>query len=87
MYNSKTQTTWTKEDMENAIDMARRTKNIKAAVRHYKIPYTTLRYHISWKVSGELGRGNPTVLTADEESEVVEACVIFVEWGLVWEGM
>ena len=31
-YTCKTQTTWTKED----IDMA--------AVRHYKIPYTTLSY-------------------------------------------
>ena len=80
-YKPKTETTWTKEDMENAIDMARRTKNIKAAVRHYKIPYTTLRYHISGKVSGEHGRGHPTVLTADEEREIVEACVIFAEWG------
>ena len=80
-YKPKTETTWTKEDMENAIDKARRTKNIKAAVRHYKIPYTTLRYHISGKVSGEYGRGHPTVLTADEEREIVEACVIFAEWG------
>ena len=63
--------------MENAIDMARRTKTIKAAVRHYKIPYTTLRYHIS----GEHRRGHPTVLTPDEEREIVEACVIFAEWG------
>ena len=30
-YKPKTETTWTKEDMENEIDMARRTKNIKAA--------------------------------------------------------
>ena len=66
-FTRKTQTKWTKEDMENAIDMARRTKNIKAAVRHYKIPFTTLRYHISGKVSGECERSHPTVLTPDEE--------------------
>ena len=55
--------------------------NIKSSANKYSIPYTTLSNHMSGRVSGENSRGHPTVLTAEEETEIVDACIIFAEWG------
>ena len=80
-YKRKMEVRWTKEDMEKAITEAKSTKNIKSSANKYSIPYTTLRDHMSGRVSGENSRGHPTVLTAEEETEIVDACIIFAEWG------
>ena len=79
-YKRKMEVHWTK-DMEKAIIDAKSTKNIKSSADKYSIPYTTLSNHMSGRVSGENSRGHPTVLTAEEETEIVDACIIFAEWG------
>ena len=79
-YKRKTEVRWTKDDIEKAITEAKYTKNIKSSANKYKIPYTTLRDHMSGRVSGENTRGHPTVLTAEEETEIVASSLQSGVW-------
>ena len=78
-YKRKTEVRWTKEDMEKAITEAKSTKNIKSSANKYTIPYTTLRDHMSGRVSGENSRGHPTVL------KLWMLASSLLSGGLVWE--
>uniref|UniRef100_A0A1X7VXN3 HTH psq-type domain-containing protein n=1 Tax=Amphimedon queenslandica TaxID=400682 RepID=A0A1X7VXN3_AMPQE len=71
---------WSEEDMEKAIDHAKRYKNIKGAATMYGIPVSTLRDHLA---HGNVVKrpAHPTTLTVDEEKEIVETCLLFAEWG------
>ena len=46
----------------------------------FKIPRQTLNDRVHYKArSGTIGR--PCTLSREEEKEIVESCVIFLEWG------
>jgi len=66
-------TKWTQEDMSKAIeDVKESTLSIrKAAVKH-TVPRTTLRNHILGTVQSGARPGPPTVLTNEEEEEIVK---------------
>ena len=73
---------WTEEDRANAIEHAKLHKNIMAAARVYKIPPTTL---ITKNTAIIRKPGHPTVLTSQQEQEIVDTCLLFAQWGLgVW---
>ena len=72
---------WSEEDMEKAIDYARTHKNITAAAKQFKIPVSTLRDHIRGKSCKGKKPGHPTVLTMQQEQEIVDTCTVFAEWG------
>ena len=71
---------WSDEDMAQAIDHARRYKNVKGAAKKYSIPATTLREHLT--ANGNVKKlSHPTALSSQEENEIVETCLLFAEWG------
>ena len=72
---------WSEEDMEKAIRHAKHHKNISTAAKLFKVPRTTLHDRLSGRVAKGAKVGHPTVLTAAEEAEVVETCMLFAEWG------
>ena len=72
---------WTEEEMKAAIDEVQSGKMTQyRAAKLYKIPRQTLNDRLTNKVmSGNVGR--PIRLSVAEENEIVEACIIFSEWG------
>ena len=62
---------WSEEDMEKAIDYARTHKNITAAAKQFKIPVSTLRDHIRGKSCKGKKPGHPTVLTMQQEQDML----------------
>ena len=72
---------WTEEEMKAAIDEVQSGKMTQyRAAKIYKIPRQTLNDRLTNKVmSGNVGR--PIRLSVAEENEIVEACIIFSEWG------
>lgn len=72
---------WTEEEMKAAIDEVQSGKMTQyRAAKLYKIPRQTLNDRLTNKVkSGNVGR--PIRLSVAEEKEIVEACIIFSEWG------
>ena len=55
-----------------------------AAARHCKIPQTTLRDRITKNTAIIRKPRHPTVLTSQQEQEIVDKCLLFAQWGLVW---
>ena len=75
---------WTEEDIANAIEHAKLHKNIMAAARLYKIPQTTLRDRITKNTAIIRKPGHPTVLTSQQEQEIVYTFCFLLNGGLVW---
>ena len=61
-------------------DITNKRMMVYGASKQYGIPDTTLRQHLK-APSGSLKVGKPTVLTANEEAEIVETCQLFASWG------
>ena len=72
---------WSEEDMEKVIRHAKHHKIISAAAKLFNVPRTTLHDRLSGRVAKEAKVGHPTVLTAAEEAEVLETCMLFAELG------
>ena len=67
--------------MNDALDEVKEKRwSVCAAARKYKIPRETLRRHVSW-LAIQFPVGRLSVLSANEEPEIVETCQIFGEWG------
>ena len=78
-YKRKKDIVWTTETMERAVsDISNNVMTVYCAAKFYKIPKSTLRRHLKTPV---LKVGKPTVLTVEEEDEVVQACQLFAKWG------
>ena len=73
---------WRGEDMKLAVEAVRtRHMSLYGAARHFSVPFETLRKRAHGIVAEDAKPGHPTVLTKDEEMEIVETCQIFAEWG------
>ena len=72
---------WSEEDMDKAIQHARHHKNIAAASRMFNVPKSTLHDRLSGRIQIGAKVGHPTALTAAEEAEIAETCILFAEWG------
>ena len=73
----------TKETIQaavHALEKSRGKLSIGEAARRYKVPYTTLHDHFSSRDT-RIGAGRPTLLTADEETEIVYYCQVLQEIG------
>ncbi len=67
------------EDMQRAMAHAQRHRNLKASAQLFGIPAMTMRDRMTGKAKGKVG--HPTALPAEQEREIVDACVLFAEWG------
>ena len=75
--------TWSKEQLENALQKIRSSNgksSIRSTAHKYGIPVTTLHNHLR-KTSTTVGAGRPTVLTSEEEREIVYCCQVLQEVG------
>lgn len=73
-------TKYRQEDMERAINAVKEKRmGAREAAKHYEVPRTTLQDRLTQKSKNLLGR--PTVLTAEEESIIVERLLIMGRWG------
>ena len=71
---------WKEEDLRRAIEFARTHKNVRLAGQEFRIPQCTLRDHM--KVANKSTKpGHPTVLTSEQEQEIVDTCLLFAQWG------
>lgn len=72
---------WTDEQLSAAMEAAKSKKlSVRAAARMYGIPATTLSDHLRGKSTKRYG-GPSTVLTHDEEKEIVIACQSLQKFG------
>ena len=74
---------WEKEQPEKALEEIKSRKgksSIHAAAQKYGIPVTTLHNHLR-KTTTTVGAGRPTVLTSEEEREIVYCCQVLQEVG------
>ena len=72
---------WTKEDMENAVeDVEDNCFSIRASARKWGIPVSSLSYWLSGLTTTKT-RGPPTILSLEEELEVVEWCKDLAQLG------
>ena len=53
---------------------------MRSVARKYGIPHSTLHDHLEGKFE-KVGRGGPTVLTAAEERQIVQACIALADMG------
>lgn len=68
--------------MKLAVEAVRtRHMSVYGAAKHFSVPFETLRKQAHGIVAEDAKPGHPTVLTKDEEMEIVETCQIFAEWG------
>ncbi len=67
------------EDMQRVIAHAQQHRNLKASAQLFGIQATTMRDRMTGKAKGKVG--HPTALSAEQEREIVDACVLFAEWG------
>ena len=56
--------------------------SVRSLAKKYNIPRTTLQRHANLKKGSQIGVGRPTVLTTDEEREIVCCCQVLKEMGL-----
>ena len=71
---------WKQEDLDAALGMVQSGVSIAEAARRCGIPRTTLSDHARGKYS-RVGAGRPTVLTPQEEKELVVSCQILQQMG------
>jgi hypothetical protein len=73
-------TRYQKEDLDAALAAVERGEmSIRAAVKEFGVPRTTLQDRISGKSGDAVGR--PTVLLAEEEVLLVERIILMGTWG------
>lgn len=67
---------WTEEQLSAAVAKvkANELSSRKVAVK-YDVPYATLRSHVKG-IPAKVGAGRPTVLTHQEEEEIVYTCQV-----------
>ncbi|KAG0630462.1 hypothetical protein M758_1G179800, partial [Ceratodon purpureus] len=71
---TKKHVSWTNAQLKLAIDaVTDEGVKVRAAARHFGIPYTSLRDHMYGKVLGRK-RGPKTVLSSEEEEKLVDYC-------------
>ena len=66
---------WSTEQLSAALDAVKAGMKIRAAATRYGIPSSTLHDHVSGKYT-RVGRGAPSILTPEEEKEVVTLCQV-----------
>ena len=85
VYKPKKDNTWTPETMKRALsDVTNKRMTMYRAARFHNIPETTLRRYVKVTKNQPLvvkQVGRSTVLTMDEEDEIVQTCQLFAEWG------
>ena len=85
-YKRKKEKTWSEEDMKKAMEHTHKHNNIAAASRLFGVPKTTLKDRLSGRVGPEHKVGHPTALSAKEEAEIIETCIIICRAGLwIWK--
>ncbi len=67
------------EVMQRAIAHAQQHRNLKASAQLFGVPATTMCDKMTGKAKGKVG--HPTALSAEQERKIVDACVLFAEWG------
>jgi hypothetical protein len=73
--------TFSDEALRNALqDLAENKNSIRKTAEAYGIPYSTLRDHHKGLVQKRFA-GRPTVLTYQEEREIVQSCIVLQEMG------
>jgi transposase len=58
-----------------ALESGKGKLSIRAASKQFGVPYSTLQDHTSKRYTN-IGSGHPTILTADEEKEIVYSCQV-----------
>ena len=87
IYKHRKDDTWTAETLKRALsDVTNKSMTVYRAAKFHKIPETTLRryYKATYTENQPLvvkHVGRPTVLTMEEENEIVQTCQLFAEWG------
>ena len=71
---------YTKESLQNALKAVERGASVRAAVKTFEIPKSTLHDHVSSKHM-QIGAGAPTVFSPREEQEIVLTCQVLAEVG------
>ena len=74
---------WTMEQLQAALEEVRSSKgkaSIHGTAKRYGIPPTTLYDHLKHTAS-KIGAGKPTILTHDEEKEIIYCCQVLQEVG------
>ena len=54
---------------------------VSGAAKHFNVPRETLRHQVTGQVRENARVGRPTILSKEEEDEIVEMCQVFGEWG------
>ena len=74
---------WTKDKLEKVIEEVNENKqsSVRSIAIKYGIPPTTLYEDVRPGVSRSIGAGKPSVLTRDEEQEIVYCCQVLQELG------
>ena len=71
---------YTAGDLSNTLNEARRGASMWSVARKYRFLHSTLHDHLEGKLEN-VGQGGPTVLTAAEEREIVQACIALADMG------
>lgn len=66
---------WTSAQLEAALDAVKKGMSIRRAGMRFNIPSSTLGDHVSGK-SKRIHSGAPTILSPEEEKEIVRACQV-----------
>jgi hypothetical protein len=72
---------WSQESMEAAVRSVHDGKGLREASRLYNVPVETLRRRVTGKVEMDCRPGPPTVLTLEEEGEIVRYLIQMADMG------
>jgi hypothetical protein len=72
---------WTYEAMAEAVECVNSGTKLREAARMYNVPVETLRRRVNGTVTLECRPGPPTILTADEETRLVQYLVDMADMG------
>ena len=73
---------WKENDMKAAMEaVGGAHMTVSGAAKHFGVPRETLRRRVTGKVKLNSRAGRPTILSKEEEDEIVETCQVFAEWG------
>ena len=78
---SQTRKLWSQESMEAAVQSVQEGKGLREASRLYNVPVETLRQRVTGKVELDCRPGPPTVLTQEEEGEIVRYLIQMADMG------